>query len=102
MDRYIFGAISIALVAMVVVGFLSYLITQQINFALESYRQCVKNKTDALKEFNTTLRFKINQALEESKRKDMVLFQQSRLAQMGEMLSIIAHQWRQPVKFQVF
>ncbi|MDD3342847.1 MAG: cache domain-containing protein [Sulfurospirillaceae bacterium] len=97
MDRYILGVIVIAIFSMMIVGFLSFLITQQINTALESYRSRVHNQTEALKEFNATLRTKINQALAESKQKDLALMHQSRLAQMGEMLSIIAHQWRQPL-----
>jgi len=97
MDRYIFGVVIIALFSMVVVGFLSFLMTQKINAALQNYRDRVLHKTEALKEFNASLRSKINKALEESKQKDMALLQQSRLAQMGEMLSIIAHQWRQPL-----
>lgn len=97
MDRYIFGVVAIALCSMIAVGFLSFLVTQKINEALQRYRERARHKTEALKEFNATLRTKINRALEESQQKDMALMQQSRLAQMGEMLSLIAHQWRQPL-----
>ena len=37
------------------------------------------------------------QNISEMKKKDNLLFQQSRMAAMGEMLENIAHQWRQPL-----
>ena len=40
---------------------------------------------------------KIFNDIEENKKKDLVLFQQSKLATIGELLYNISHQWRQPL-----
>ncbi|MBU0632922.1 ABC transporter substrate-binding protein [bacterium] len=46
---------------------------------------------------NRELRQKFNDELERSKDKDKVIFHQSKLISMGEMIENIAHQWRQPL-----
>jgi len=57
----------------------------------------VEEKTKDLKELNETLEERIKQAIDESSKKDAVLYQQTKNAQMGEMIGNIAHQWRQPL-----
>ncbi len=46
---------------------------------------------------NDSLQSKVNSAVEEVRKKDELMLQQTKLAQMGEMIAMIAHQWRQPL-----
>ncbi|QOY51568.1 sensor histidine kinase [Candidatus Sulfurimonas baltica] len=57
----------------------------------------VKEKTSALTELNELLEKKVANKLEELTKKDKILETQSKQAVMGEMISMIAHQWRQPL-----
>ena len=57
----------------------------------------VETKTKELQNLNENLEIKIKDALEQSRKKDNLLQQQSKMAAMGEMIGAIAHQWRQPL-----
>ncbi|MEA3553800.1 MAG: hybrid sensor histidine kinase/response regulator [Campylobacterota bacterium] len=50
-----------------------------------------------LKEYHLNLEKKVNEQVEELRAKDLILIQQTKLATMGEMMDIIAHQWKQPI-----
>ena len=54
-------------------------------------------KTKELRELNDSLEQRIRREVENSRKKDNIMFQQARLASLGEMLQNIAHQWRQPL-----
>ncbi len=59
--------------------------------------KAIKEKTTKLKFLNKNLEKLVSKKVQENIEKDKIMFQHSRHAQMGEMISMIAHQWRQPL-----
>lgn len=57
----------------------------------------LKKAQTELEEINKTLEKRVKQEVEKNKKQQLMLIQQNRLAQMGEIISMIAHQWRQPL-----
>ncbi len=57
----------------------------------------LKSTQEDLLRLNQNLEQNIAKRVDELRNKDAMMLQQARLAQMGEMLSMIAHQWRQPL-----
>lgn len=83
-------------------------------FAILAYRQIVLSKYNKqlkkahdetnqknmeLKLLTNNLEKIVEKQLAENEEKTKHLIQQSKLAQMGELLSMIAHQWRQPLSY---
>lgn len=81
-------------------AFLAKTIEEKHNALLKLYGKLeaeVRHKTRELQELNETLEEKVDEAVKDIQAKDRLLQDQSRFAQMGEMLAMIAHQWRQPL-----
>ncbi len=57
----------------------------------------MKEAQAKLEELNKTLEERIKQEVEKSNKQQLILLQQARYSQMGEVISMIAHQWRQPL-----
>ena len=57
----------------------------------------LKLSTEELQELNENLEKKILEEVNENRKKDKKLIDQSRSAALGEMIGNIAHQWRQPL-----
>lgn len=57
----------------------------------------VNIRTKELKELNESLDLKVQEEVEKRQSQERFISQQSKMAQMGEMLNNIAHQWRQPL-----
>jgi len=96
-SRYIHKVVLVSLAVIVLIGLLSLLISRKINAVFANYQTRVMRKEQLLQELNQDLENRIDTALKEAHEKERAMLHQSRLARVGVMLSMIAHQWRQPL-----
>ncbi|MEO5359998.1 MAG: PAS domain S-box protein [Nitrospirota bacterium] len=56
-----------------------------------------KRMEEELKQLTTNLESMVTEETKKRRQSEQILIQQSKMASMGEMLGLIAHQWRQPL-----
>jgi signal transduction histidine kinase len=104
--KYFINGFIVLLFAIITSIFLSSLMRNLFNkyYKTEELNSNLQNKTDQLEEMqhklqeiNNTLEERVAAETEKSNKHQLLFTQQNKLAQMGEMLSMIAHQWRQPL-----
>jgi len=96
-DKHIQLVVTVSFLAILVIGILSFIMSKKITQVFNAYQENVKRKELLLEDLNKNLELKVQKAIKEVKKKDRAMLHQSRLARMGAMLSMIAHQWRQPL-----
>ncbi|RXK07110.1 sensor histidine kinase [Halarcobacter bivalviorum] len=96
-DKHIRLVVTVSFLAILLIGVLSFIMSKKITQVFSAYQESVKRKELLLEDLNRNLELKVQKAIKEVKKKDRAMLHQSRLARMGAMLSMIAHQWRQPL-----
>ena len=104
----VFSFIMIILVIFIAVWMSNY-ISNKINNLIFGTKEFAKNNLDyrikvtskdeigKLEDSFNNMAISIQKERDELKQKDRLMFQQSKMAAMGEMIENIAHQWRQPL-----
>ncbi len=79
------------------VGALTFIVSQRIIAIIKAFKSELDSREAQLRELNSSLENRVEAEVRAHREKEKMLIQQSKMAAMGDMISMIAHQWRQPL-----
>ena len=91
------STILIFLLFSLIANSLAIFLGKQIESFFHHYRKEVEFKTKQLQEFNQTLEMRVHEEVAKNQEQERLMIQKSKFIALGEMVSNIAHQWRQPL-----
>ncbi|MEA1914105.1 MAG: cache domain-containing protein [Campylobacterota bacterium] len=89
----VYSFLIIFMIAVVV----AYLMGRRIEMVLAEKEKEVEHKRAQLENLNRNLQSQVKVEVEKASEQEKILMQKSKFIAMGEMISNIAHQWRQPI-----
>ena len=88
---------TISFILIILSTIVSFILSNIIKKIFIEYNHQIDDKNRHLEKLNHSLEDKIKEEVQKSRDKDTLIFQQSKMAAMGDMIGNIAHQWRQPL-----
>lgn len=88
----------IALAAVSAVAAVSVLLAYRVYTLLNRYREQIRIRENALREFNAAIEARVDEEVHRQRRQDKMLIHHAKTAAMGEMVGLIDHRWRVPLR----
>jgi signal transduction histidine kinase len=93
-SNFMLAVTSVVTLFMAFFSYIMILITKDV---VKKYKNEVEQREEELHSLNENLSMKVQNGIDEGKQKDKKILEQAKLARIGSMISMIAHQWRQPL-----
>ncbi len=92
-----YGVLALSLLVLLLSLAIAYYLMKQFKEVINSFAQKLEERERENRNIEAEVMNRVEQAVKEVREKDQIIYQNARLASMGEMIGNIAHQWRQPL-----